>query len=117
MLFDDYPEYTEADWRNEMDACELWEMREKIRDAAPLEIECPRPCCDSPSNYTYIPASGMHDPLTGVAEEPEWRCHCGNQIAESDYLVNWTNKRDRIEPDAVPEEIDEKTRIPEKRIA
>lgn len=117
-LFDDYPEYSETDWRNEMDAAEISEMREAAREPE-LEIETSRPCCDVPANYVYIPAIGYRDPLTGVAEEPFYECSCGDRIAESDYsnIVKWFERKNEIEPDAVPIEIDRRTRIDPKRVA
>lgn len=118
-LFDDYPHFTENDWRNEMDAADLAEMRESRRQQNDVEIYTSRPCCDIPSNYQYIPASGLYDPLTGVAEEPFYQCSCGGRICESDYanICKWFESKNQTEPDAVPIEIDERTRIKEKRIA
>lgn len=117
-LFDDYPEYTDTDWRNEMDEAEISEMRETRRDSDDVEIFTARPCCDNPANYQFIPPSGTRDLETGYPDEAFYECSCGNRIAESDFemIVRWSENK-QPEPDGVPEEIDERTRIQEKRIA
>jgi len=74
-------------------------------------------CCDDPRNYTCEP-NDFIDPDTGYREGDFWRCSCGNLIEDSDYglLVQWF-QNPVPEPDGVPAEIDERTRIEKKRIA
>lgn len=118
-LFDDYPEYSENDWKNEMDAAELSEMREAARETDDVEIFTARPCCEIPANYTHIPPTGSRDFFTGYPDEAFYECSCGDRIAESDYvnIVKWFERKNQIEPDAVPIEIDRRTRIEPKRVA
>jgi hypothetical protein len=103
------------DWQNDSAA------REKAADDAALrdmrEVETGPRCCDNPANFKCEPSLDR-DPDTGYFEGSYYRCaQCRNLICEEDYaaICMWAQRIQ--EPEAVPAEIDQKTRIHEKRIA
>lgn len=91
----------------------------EVRDAEEIDAAPLRTCCDDPTNYTMEPGDHIPDPDTGFVQPNFYRCNvCRNLIEDFDYinLVKW-HRDPTLEPDAVPAEIDERTKVPEKRIA
>lgn len=80
-----------------------------------------KPCCDNPTNLK-CQESFERDPDTGYFEGSFYRCiECGSVTCEEDYAAlchfeDWKS-RQIPEPEAVPFEIDRRTRIDRKEAA
>ena len=81
------------------------------------------PCCDNPENFVLDQSIYDTERETGYVHDLRfYRCQeCGNLICDEDLAAICQYRelmnRQQAEPDAVPVEIDEATRIRKQKVA